>query len=300
MRTTIWLFLGVCAAGLAHADTKTFDRTVEADPHGRVEISNIAGRIEVSGWDGKEVQIHGSLGEGVDRVDVDSGHGITSIRVIVPNHTFRSASADLQVRVPRESELEVSAVSADVGETGVQGGLQLKSVSGDVKADIFKATSEIKTVSGDIVLRGLRGQTDGAELHVTTISGNIRLDHGSADFEGSTVSGDLHIRVDSTHNVRVRTTSGDIGFEGKLLHGGSIEAESVSGDVTLRATPENGYDYDLSSFSGDITDCMGVKAERTSKYGPGKRLNGQEGSAADGARIRVKTMSGDVELCNKS
>src|SRR5581483_6933722 len=116
-------------------------------------------RIDVTGYDGKEVIVHGTLGEGVDRVDVDSSHGITTIKVIIPSHTFHSASADLRIRVPRDSELEVSGVSADVSETDVQGGLQLKTVSGDVKADIFKGSSEIKTVSGDIVLRG---RSDGA------------------------------------------------------------------------------------------------------------------------------------------
>lgn len=294
--TTVMLCLGLCASGLAHADNRMFDRTVQVDPKGTVEISNVAGRIEVMGYDGKEVQVHGELGEGVERVDVDSTHGITTVKVIVPSHTFHSASADLRIKVPRDSELEVSAVSADVIETDVQGGLQLKTVSGDVKADIFKGSSEIKTVSGDIVLRG---RSDGAQLHVTSISGGIRLDHGSADVEGSTVSGDMHMRVDATHAVRVRTTSGDVRFEGKLTRGGTIEAESISGDVNVRATPDGGYDYELNSFSGDITNCMGVNAERVSKYGPGKRLNGTEGNA-DGARIRIKTMSGDVELCDKS
>jgi len=298
MRTTfIMLFVAVGAAGLAHAEGRSFDKTVEADPKGTVEISNVSGRIDVTGYDGKEVIVHGDLGEGVDRVDVDSSHGITTIKVIIPSHTFRSASADLRIRVPRDSELEVSGVSADVSETDVQGGLQLKTVSGDVKADIFKGSSEIKTVSGDIVLRG---RSDGAQLHVTSISGSIRLDHGSADIEGSTVSGDMHMRVDATHGVRVRTTSGEVRFEGKLTRGGAIEAESVSGDVNLHAAPDGGYDYELSSFSGDITNCMGQSAERVSKYGPGKRLNGTEGQASDGTRIRVKTMSGDVELCDKN
>jgi hypothetical protein len=36
---------------------------------------------------------------------------------------------------------------------------------------------------------------------------------------------------------------------------------------------------------------------RVSKYGPGKRLAGT--SKDSGARVRVKTMSGDVELCDK-
>ena len=57
----------------------------------------------------------------------------------------------------------------------------------------------------------------------------------------------------------------------------------------------------MTTFSGDIKNCMGTDSERVSKYGPGRRLNGTRGDgAADKARIRLKTMSGDVELCDKS
>ncbi|MGH8136815.1 MAG: DUF4097 family beta strand repeat-containing protein [Steroidobacteraceae bacterium] len=293
----VLLLLGVCAMAAAHADERIFDRKVAADPHGTVEISNVAGRIAVSGWDGAEVDVHGELGEGVDRVDVESDHGRTTIKVIVPNNSFRSVSTNLRVRVPRASELDISAVSADVTETDVQGALQLKTVSGDVKADIFQKGAELKTVSGDVVLRG-RGE--GSELHISTVSGNIRVDHGAGALEATTVSGDLNVHLDSTKDVRVRTTSGDMSFEGKLLRGGSIDAESVSGELTVRAIPESGYDYEVTTFSGDITNCMGVQSERVSKYGPGTRLVGTQGQSAEGARIRVKTMSGDVELCSKN
>jgi DUF4097 and DUF4098 domain-containing protein YvlB len=96
----------------------------------------------------------------------------------------------------------------------------------------------------------------------------------------------------------LRGTSGDLQFEGKLAKDGSVDAETVSGDVSIRGKPEGALDFEVNTFSGDINDCMGVEPVRVSKYGPGHRLAGTTG--ADGARIRVKTMSGDVELCDKS
>jgi hypothetical protein len=80
-----------------------------------------------------------------------------------------------------------------------------------------------------------------------------------------------------------------------------MDAETVSGTLTVRAVPEGGLDYEVSTFSGDIKNCMGGEVERVSKYGPGRRLNGTRGKGgADQARIRLKTMSGNVELCDKS
>ncbi len=284
--------------GLAHG--ADFEKKVAANPHGVVEISNVAGTVDVSAWDNPEVEVRADMGGGVDRIDVTADPGRITVKVIVPNHTFRSGSTDLHVRVPRQSELDVSAVSADVTSTDVEGRLQLRSVSGTVKADIFEKSAEVKTVSGDIVLRG-RGKGLGMGMHVSTISGNIRIDRASGDLDATSVSGDLTVRLDPTRNIRVRTTSGDLGLEGKFQKGGSVDAETVSGDLTVRAVPESGMDYEINTFSGDIRNCMGAESERVSKYGPGRRLVGTKGrSDPDALRIRLKSMSGDIELCDKS
>jgi hypothetical protein len=61
---------------------------------------------------------------------------------------------------------------------------------------------------------------------------------------------------------------------------------------------EGSLEYEASSFSGDIHNCFGVQSERTSQYGPGSRLTGTRGSGG-GARMRVKTMTGEIDLCDK-
>jgi DUF4097 and DUF4098 domain-containing protein YvlB len=297
MRTIVLLLLSVCTTGIVHADGGgNFERRLPADPHGIVEISNVSGRVDVRGWDNPEVEVRAELGSGVDRVDVTSDHGRTTIKVIVPNMSFHSSiSSNLHIRVPRDSELDFSGVSCDVISDDVQGALQLKTISGDVKADIFLKSVDVKTVSGDVTLRG-HGQN--TAIHIGTISGNVHVDRAAGDFEATTVSGDMTIRLEAAHSVRLRATSGDIQFEGKLAKGGSLDTETVSGDVGIRGKPESGLDYEVNTFSGDINDCMGVESVRVSKYGPGHRLTGSTGT--DGARVRVKTMSGDVELCDKS
>jgi DUF4097 and DUF4098 domain-containing protein YvlB len=294
----IW---GACAAaGLAQAAEK-FEQRLAVQPHGMVEISNVAGRIDVQGWDNPEVEVRGDVGEGVEKVDFSTDHGHTVIKVRVPNHSFRSASADLRIRVPRDSELDISGVSSEVVVTDVEGELMAKTVSGNVRTDVFGRDAEIKTVSGDVSLRG-KGKEGAAsaEIHVATISGNIHVDRASGDLEATTVSGDMSLRMESSRSIRLRSTSGDIGFEGKLVKGANIDAETVSGGLTVRARPEAGMEYQVSTFSGDIKNCMGIDSERVSKYGPGRRLNGSRGTGGDEARIRLKTMSGDVELCDKS
>ena len=78
-------WIALCAAtafvpwSLVHAGRAIEERR-PADPQGEVEIVNVSGNVEVTGWDRSEVEVSGSAGENVDRVDVVSGGNHTSIR----------------------------------------------------------------------------------------------------------------------------------------------------------------------------------------------------------------------------
>ena len=295
MRTVSTLsasLLVLVASAAAHASD--FDREIGVQPHGVVDISNVSGSIEVSAWDRPEVSVHAELGSGVDHVDVSTEGTRTLIKVILPSgHSLGRGDAELHVKIPKDSELDVSAVSSDVTTSGVQGVQRLNTVSGDVEAEIAGSDFELKTVSGDVKVKG-HGQP--ARLHLGTVSGDVHLDHGAGDFEASTVSGTLVVSLDSATSVRAHTTSGDLRFTGKLARGAAFEATTVSGDLNVRASAEGGYAYEVSSFSGDISNCFDAKAERTSKYGPGSTLQGTRGEGA--GHMHLKTMSGDIELCD--
>jgi DUF4097 and DUF4098 domain-containing protein YvlB len=291
----LWLsLLALLASTAVYAGDSTFDRQVAAEPRGVVDISNISGRVEVKGWDRAEVSVHAELESGVERVDVSSEHGHTIIKVVLANHSH-GGEAELHVQVPKDSEVNVSAVSADVTSQGVLGIQRLSAVSGDVTAEIAGSDVEARAVSGNIRLKG-HGQP--ARLRVSTVSGDVHLEHGAGDFEGNTVSGTLTVSLDTARSVRWRSTSGDLRFTGKLTRGATFEASSVSGDLGVRASADGGYEYEVSSFSGDISDCFNVQSERTSKYAPGSRLQGSLGQGA--GHMRLKTMSGDIQLCDRS
>jgi DUF4097 and DUF4098 domain-containing protein YvlB len=288
------LLLGASTLALA-SDDRTFDKTVTAQPRGVVDISNVAGEVEVIGWDRQEVSVHAELGAQVERVDVLSEGGRTIVKVVLPSHTSGGGDAELHVHVPRESEVDVSSVNADIKLSGVLGVERLNAVSGDITAELGNADVEAKTVSGEL---RLKGHGSPARLHVTSVSGDVRLEHGAGDFEGSTVSGQLVVTLDSARSIRARSTSGDMRLDAKLAHAATVEATTVSGDVNVRTSAEDGFSYEVSTFSGDITDCFNVKAERAGQYMPGSRLQGTRGGGA--GSLRIKTMSGDVQLCDRS
>jgi DUF4097 and DUF4098 domain-containing protein YvlB len=295
MRMPSAMFAAVLLAGpAAYASDHDVDQQVAADPRGIVEISNFAGRVEVSGWDQLQVSVHSSNSSDNVSVDLNGGHSHTSITVRPHGVWGGGGEADLRIKIPRGSELDVTSVSADITANGIVGMQRLKTVSGTIKAD-FAADVEAKTVSGDVRLVGAGKPV---EMHLSSISGTIRLEHGAGEADATTVSGDLNLQLDPARSVRARNTSGRTVVEGSLTKDADVDAQSVSGDIRLHANAQSGYEYEVSTFSGSIRNCFNQQAERVSQYGPGERLNGTRDKGS--GHVRLKTMSGQIEICDKS
>jgi len=283
----------------AGAATRTVDEHRPADAAGQVEIQNVAGRVEVVGWDKPELAVSGTLGGDVERLDIASAGSRTSVRVV--RHESHGVSlgsqggdeARLVVHVPARSSLTATLVSADVSVTGVSGDQELHTVSGDVTASAQHEV-RVNTVSGDVHL------TAGPETHrieLSSVSGDLTVAGGGGDMTVTTVSGGGTLTVGALSRAHFKTVSGDLSISADLAPDGRLEAESVSGDIRITFTGAMPPAvFDLQSFSGDLSTCSGRKAAHDS-YGPGSRLSFQEGAGS--ARVRVDTKSGDVTLCSR-
>jgi hypothetical protein len=292
---SLWALCALAAAPLAcPAGEGSVDRKVNADPKGDVLISNVSGSVDVRGWDRNEVQVTGQLDEDVERVDVDTSGGRTTIKVILPRNSHNGGDAMLEIQVPRGSTLEVSAVSADITSRGVLGTQRLKTVSGEITAEISGDDSEVRSVSGDL---SVKGNGKSGSLRVSSVSGSLELTNSAGKLDVVTVSGDARVHMGDTSEVNARTTSGTLELHAKLLRDARVNVEGVSGDITLDLDDVPGLTLEIESFSGDITGCLAGGAERVSKYGPGVRLNTRTGDGS--ARVRAKTLSGDIEICNR-
>jgi hypothetical protein len=299
---TMSSFIGLLAASTlaATAHARIYEQHVAADPKGEVDVSNVAGSIEITAWDQPEVAVRADIDADWQHVEVSSSKGFVSVRVtghptswFWGGYPWTTGAARLQVWVPRGSEIDVSAVSAQVISKGVLGVERLHSVSGDITADVSGADTEVNTVSGEVRLQG-NGQP--GHLEVRTVSGDVRLANAAGDLEATTISGSLSAALAPAGTVRVHTTSGSFTLTGRFARSATLEAGTISGDMNVRAGAEAGYVYEVRTFSGDVDDCFGREATPVSLHGPGKVLTGTLGSG--GANLRIRTLSGSVSLCD--
>lgn len=289
-----WVAFALLAATPAVLAGTPINERKPADAAGHVEISNTAGSVVVTGWPRNEVEVTGTLGDGVERLEFAQSGQLTRVKVILPNRSSRVESTSLVVKVPAASSLFVNTVSADVRSHGVRGSQRLQSVSGDIDTEAAAEDVECKTVSGNVTVNGT-GQR--GLLTVTTVSGDATLARVAGEVNGNTVSGNFAISAGDTSRSRLRSTSGDLGLKGRLDADARIDFESISGDVRLDLAPPVGAEFEVTSFNGEIRNCFGPKPVRTSEYAPGTELRFREGQGT--ARVRIKTLNGDIGICNK-
>jgi DUF4097 and DUF4098 domain-containing protein YvlB len=284
-------FLAACAAPLcAHAE-RSVSESLAADPRASIQINNVAGSIDLQGWDKALVEVTGTAGSDVERVAVSGDPAHITVQVVTQQNRLwgSDGSAHLVVHVPARSSVTTTLVSADFKVSGLKGDLKLQSVSGDVQGEVG-GDLQAGSVSGDIRLSAKSAKS----IAVKTVSGDITLSGGSGESEVTTVSGTIKVDEGAQTRAHFKSVSGDVTASLAMSPEAQIDAQSVSGDIKFKFPAVPAADFDVQTLSGAIQNCFGPKPTE-SRHGSGSRLEYKSGDSS--ARVQIATKSGDVTLC---
>jgi DUF4097 and DUF4098 domain-containing protein YvlB len=195
--------------------------------------------------------------------------------------TVVNISGEIEISTWDEASVQLS------GELGEGSELAFDASGGDVRVEV-EVEDGGRWGRGpeptDLVLRVPRE----ASLVVTGVSADVTIEEaGGRLLEAESVSGDVEATGD-VERLEISSVSGDVEFQGSAQR---TVAESVSGDVSV-----DGVDgeIEVSLVSGDLELVAGVL-----DLGRFEAVSGTldlEVSVADGGRLTVETMSGDVLL----
>ncbi|UXI67626.1 DUF4097 family beta strand repeat-containing protein [Tahibacter amnicola] len=289
--------LALLAPALAQAGTP-INETRAVDAAARIEIHNIKGEVNVTGWDKPEVAITGTLGDGAKRLGVDGSGSHLEIRVEGPDKSSSwfgwgadTAMGDtiLNIKVPRKASVEIGVVSAAVVVSDLSGGeLQIDSVSGRIRTQADASRLRIESVSGDVSFDGKAGETE-----VETVSGDVVARGVGGHVRVETVSGTLDILANAPmDDVTAGSVSGDIELRGSLAGAGRIHVETMSGDVKLGLRGDLAAKIEAETFSGTLRSDFGTVEKP--EHGPGSSLEATVGGGS--GRVEIDAFSGDVSI----
>jgi DUF4097 and DUF4098 domain-containing protein YvlB len=264
-------------------------------PDASVEIDAMTGEIRVVGWDRNEISVMGVMGEAVD-MDVDADEEQVEI-VFDPGgyrrhdegETHIRHDVDVEVRVPRGVDLEITSITATVEITGVRGRIDVETASGSIAITGDARSISAESMSGSITIHGAA-----AEIDAESTSGSIVVSDGAGALKLETTSAEIIVQGGQFDEADLESFSGLLEFDGALDPSGTFTFETHSGSVTLILPDDVSARFDIATATGSIGNDFGPSGRRTSRFGPGRELRFRTGDAR--ADVQVETFSGSVEL----
>jgi len=278
-------------AGTALA-ARDIDETHKVKSDARISVENLAGSVEVTGWDRDEVHITGTLDEKAEKLEVEGGESSLSIEVKYPRERNLNVEegSHLKISVPQGCQLDVECVSSDVSVEDVTGKIAVETISGEIVLRGEARSVEAESISGDL---DIRVDTDSADL--STVSGTITVDGVGGEVQLETVSGDIEVQAARPlKELDAEAVSGDLELHGEPARDGEWSLSSHSGDIDLYIPEDVDAEFSIETFSGDIRDAFGNEPSRRSKYAPGQQLEFTRGDGS--AEIDIECFSGDVTI----
>ncbi len=248
-----------------------------------VVIRNVGnGRIEVKSSKNPEVVVTSTKTsnkitfeseQAGNRIDVTS-------TVVDSSATAKEMEANFTLTVPEETELQLKTQTGLIYVEQVMGDMTLDSVAGDV---------HLKEVSGYIIV-----STTGGSLVCTQCAGKL---------EFTSISGSAQVLQPALDNVKLRTMTGNILFDGDFVHTGLYSMRSGKGLVEVRFSGNDSFDLNAQTATGTVDnqaaeylkpDSHGVK-HLASKFSKG--LFGTVGTGF--AKVELSSYSGTIRILKR-
>jgi DUF4097 and DUF4098 domain-containing protein YvlB len=242
MKAFVYLAAAAACIGFASASASAgdFQKSYSLAPGSSIAVSNMSGNVTVTGHDGNEVVVTGTVtGRDADRVEIEdrSGPGAVDVGVRYPRNCNCDASVDFVVRVPSGTGFrfdKIASMSGNVEIRDVSGTIEATAMSGDVRVENVVGTVEATAMSGDVWVDIDRLEGTGA-LTFTSMSGNVEVRLPAdldADVEMKTASG--RISTDFPIEVREQKYGPGASASGRLGSGSrSLRIRSMSGEARL-------------------------------------------------------------------
>jgi len=254
----------------ANQQQERFQRTFSIAPGGKLAVDNYKGTIHVTGSDTNHVAVDVNKhfeGSDADRkwwmenVQVNFRNESNRVAIEVkypqwnctfcwPGHDY-TAAVELEIRVPRQVNVEIESYKPDIKVASVQGDIRIKSykspiyidsTTGAVRIDTYKDTVRLRNVN----LRGpleIKSYKADAEVEARSLGSTVTLENekgsivlrvpASAGMDVD-VEGGRRSSFRSDFPMTSQTGTFDSSFRGKVNQGGTrLRLRTTRGSISL-------------------------------------------------------------------
>ena len=238
----------IAMADFKEKQTAEWRKTYQLEPGGRLELSNVNGKIDVQPSTGNTVDVVAEktakaasvemAKQALERVAIQESVSASGIRIETrierSDGLFnRAGSVEVRytVRVPAGADVRFSTVNGGIEVEGLEGPIALETTNGGIKARNISGPIEAVTTNGGVDVDLTSVAQKGAKLECT--NGGIRLrlpTDAKATITARVTNGGIDtggLQIESTESSRRR-------LEGRLNGGGPrIEIEGTNGGIHI-------------------------------------------------------------------
>ncbi|MDJ0761847.1 MAG: DUF4097 family beta strand repeat-containing protein [Myxococcota bacterium] len=279
-RLGLYLVFGalICASYPAWAGHK---KQIEAHQLRRIEVVLNSGSVQLIAWNGNHVTVEREK----TALPIDVRQGILRVGAI-PSQKPKMSDR-VKILAPQHLLLSVVVDSATVDVQGFSSSrIQVVTMGGHVRVSSCSAPLEIETVSGDIHAQHIKG-----DISLKTVSGTIRAENIKASFmETKSVNGSQYVEQMATRQLRMRSHSGEITFEGTVPDNGFWESATFDGDMHFEVNEGAPLDLEVQSRMGQVE----VDEAVTAREKAGNYFRGRLGTAK--TLVRLTSFEGAITV----
>jgi hypothetical protein len=241
----------IAMADFREQQTEEWKKSYQLEAGGRVEISNVNGKIEVVAGEGNSVEVVAKkIGKGPSQEAAKEALGRLQIAesssaglVKVETKYERSSGGmfnhgggqvEYTVRVPSGANLTLSTVNGAVEIVGGTGRIVAETTNGGIRARDISGPIEASTTNGGVHVEMAAVAADGAKLECTNGGIQLRL---PADARATIAARVSNGGIDTEGlKLELRGESSRRRLDGDLNGGGPrLQLEGTNGGITVRA-----------------------------------------------------------------
>jgi DUF4097 and DUF4098 domain-containing protein YvlB len=235
-------------ADFKQKETAEWRRTYELSPGGRVEISNVNGKIDIQPASGTTVEVVAektargasseAAKEALGRIEIQETVSPSSIRIETRIQRTGgiinggNTQVHYTVKVPASADVKFTTVNGGIELTGLTGRITAESTNGGVKAHNVSGAIDASTTNGGIEVELTRVAESGVKLGCTNGGIELRLPASAR----ATISARITNGGIDTNGVQIDRTgeSTKRRLEGTMNGGGAhIEIEGTNGGIRI-------------------------------------------------------------------
>jgi len=274
-------FLRSLLAGIPWSERAegTEELHLETPSSGVFRLHNSNGRTRVCGEDRTDIEVQVSktaraesaaaadqLLKQIQIASAESAEAL-ELEVEIPRRWNRRGCAHVEVHLPREMQVELTAVNGRVEINGVHGCVRARSSNGSACIVNVIGNIEVATSNAKVCCSGTCGN-----LVARSSNGKIEIDEHKGSVDASTSNG------------MIRATLEEVGKRG-------VQLATSNGRIVLELPEEVDADIDIRIDNGIIRNDLTLQRATRETNG---RLRGRLGSG--GSPIKLRTSNGSIAL----